>query len=123
MEHGTALAVTYDDGSVVFYDTRTMGVFNGMDDTSTVTCLAQAGFHYPMNSTGKRLWTTINPLDESTLTWPGISIAFSPNSCVAAVLDSEGQTHIRCMAHTFGSSESLYDESSCSLYSWDSKSR
>ncbi|KAJ5107443.1 Mediator complex subunit Med16 [Penicillium angulare] len=91
VEHGTALAVTHDDSSVTFYDTRTMAVFNGLDDTSTVTCLAQAGFQYPIESTG-------------------VSIAFSPNSCVAAFLDTEGQPHLRLMEHTFGSNDGLYDE-------------
>ncbi|KAJ5714011.1 Mediator complex subunit Med16 [Penicillium malachiteum] len=91
VEHGTALAITHDDSSVTFYDTRTMSVLNGSDDTSTVTCLAQAGFHYNMDSTG-------------------VAIAFSPNSCVAVMLDAEGQTHIRSMEHTFGANEGLYDE-------------
>ncbi|KAJ5279815.1 Mediator complex subunit Med16 [Penicillium angulare] len=91
VEHGTALAVTHDDSSVTFYDTRTMAVFNGLDDTSTVTCLAQAGFQYPIDSTG-------------------VSIAFSPNSCVSVLLDTEGQPHLRLMEHTFGSNDGLYDE-------------
>ncbi|KAJ5140385.1 hypothetical protein N7448_003793 [Penicillium atrosanguineum] len=91
VEHGTALAITHDDSSITFYDTRTMAVFNGMDDTSTVTCLAQAGFQYPMNT-------------------PGLSVSFSPNSCAAVSLDSEGQTQLRLMEHSFGSAGSLYDE-------------
>lgn len=52
VEHGTALAVTHDDSSITFYDTRTMAVFNGLDDASTVTCLAQAGFQYQLDSPG-----------------------------------------------------------------------
>ena len=52
VEHGTALAVTHDDSSVAFYDTRTMAVFNGLHDASTVTCLAQAGFQFPMDTAG-----------------------------------------------------------------------
>lgn len=91
VEHGTALAITHDDSSITFYDTRTMAVFNGMDDTSTVTCLAQAGFQYPMDT-------------------PGLSVSFSPNSCAAVSLDSEGQTQLRVMEHSFGSAGSLYDE-------------
>ncbi|KAJ5656015.1 hypothetical protein N7507_007965 [Penicillium longicatenatum] len=92
VEHGTALAVTHDDSSITFYDTRTMAVFNGMDDASTVTCLAQAGFQFPMDSAG-------------------ISIAFSPNACVAVTLDAEGQIHMRSMEHPFGSNDGLYDDS------------
>ncbi|KAJ5946495.1 Mediator complex subunit Med16 [Penicillium verhagenii] len=92
VEHGTALAVTLDDSSVRFYDTRTMAVFNGLDDASTVTCLAQAGFQFPMDT-------------------PGVSIAFSPNTCAAMVLDSEGQTHIKSMEHPFGASDGLFDDS------------
>lgn len=52
VEHGTALAVTHDDSSISFYDTRTMTIFNGMDDGSTVTCLSQAGYQYPMETPG-----------------------------------------------------------------------
>ena len=91
VEHGTALAITHDDSSITFYDIRTMAVFNGMDDTSTVTCLAQTGFQYPMDT-------------------PGLSISFSPNSCAAVSLDSEGQPQLRLMEHSFGSAGSLYDE-------------
>ncbi|KAJ5898231.1 Mediator complex subunit Med16 [Penicillium tannophilum] len=92
VEHGTALAVTHDDSSITFYDTRTMAVFNGLDDASTVTCLAQAGFQYQMDS-------------------PGIAIAFSPNACVAVTLDAEGQTHMRSMYHPFGTNDGLFDDS------------
>ncbi|KAJ5664605.1 Mediator complex subunit Med16 [Penicillium macrosclerotiorum] len=92
VEHGTALAITHDDSSISFYDTRTMALFNGLDDASTVTCLAQAGFHYPIDT-------------------PGLSISFSPNSAAAVALDSEGQPRLRWMEHTFGSAGGLYDES------------
>lgn len=92
VEHGTALAITHDDSSVSFYDPRGMTLFNGMDDGSTVTCLTQAGYQYPMET-------------------PGIAISFSPNSCAAVTLDSDGQTHLRLMEHSFGSTGDLYDES------------
>jgi mediator of RNA polymerase II transcription subunit 16 len=52
IEHGTVLAVTHENSSVSFYDTRTMAVFNGLDDANTVTCLAQAGFQYPIETPG-----------------------------------------------------------------------
>lgn len=92
VEHGTALAMTHDDSSVTFYDTRTMTTHNGLDDTNTVTCLAQAGFQYPVDT-------------------PGLAISFSPNSCAAVTLDVEGQPQLRLMEHSFGSTGSLYDES------------
>lgn len=92
VEHGTALAITHDDSSITFYDTRTMAIFNGLDDASTVTCLAQAGFQYPIDT-------------------PNLAISFSPNTCAAVTLDGEGQTQLRLMEHTFGSAGGLYDES------------
>lgn len=52
VEHGTVLAVSHDDSSITCYDTRTMTVLNGLDDSTTVTCLAQAGFQYPLESSG-----------------------------------------------------------------------
>jgi len=52
VEYGTALAITHDDGSITCYDTRTMVAFSGNDDSSTVTCLAQAGFQYPVEQSG-----------------------------------------------------------------------
>lgn len=54
IEHVTApaLALTHDDSSITFYETKTMTVFNGLDDTNTVNCFAQAGFQYPMDTPG-----------------------------------------------------------------------
>lgn len=52
VEHGTTLAITHDDSSIALYDTRTMAGFNGLDDANTVTCLAQAGFQYPLDTPG-----------------------------------------------------------------------
>lgn len=52
VEHGTVLAVSHDDSSITCYDTRTMTVLNGLDDSTTVTCLAQAGFQYPLETSG-----------------------------------------------------------------------
>lgn len=95
VEHGNSWAVTFEDSSITFYDIRTMAVFNGLDDPNTVTCLAQAGFHYPMDH-------------------HGLSIAFSPNTCASVSLDSEGQPRLRLMEHTFGSSGEIFDESELS---------
>ncbi|KKK26961.1 mediator of RNA polymerase II transcription subunit 16 [Aspergillus rambellii] len=91
MEYGNVLAICYDDGSVAFYDPKTMTVFNGVDDANTVTSLAQAGFHYPLESSG-------------------LHISFSPSACVAVSLDSEGHTHLRVMEHSYGAESGLYDE-------------
>ncbi|KGO75909.1 Mediator complex, subunit Med16 [Penicillium italicum] len=96
VEHGTVLAVCHDDSSITCYDTRTMTVLNGLDDSSTVTCLAQAGFHYPLETSG-------------------LHIAFSPNACVAATLDIDGHMQLRVMEHSFGSTEGLYDENNFSV--------
>lgn len=87
-------------------------MFNGMDDSNTVTCLAQAGFQYPIEASGMlRLDSSCFPLLK--LTSLGLNIAFSPNSCVAVTLDSDGQMQLRVMGHSFGSTEGLYDESMC----------
>ncbi|KAK4862286.1 hypothetical protein LT330_003424 [Penicillium expansum] len=95
VEHGTVLAVSHEDSSITCYDTRTMTVLNGLDDSTTVTCLAQAGFHYPLETSG-------------------LHIAFSPNACVAVTLDIDGHMQLRVMEHSFGSTEGLYDENNFS---------
>jgi mediator of RNA polymerase II transcription subunit 16 len=51
-EYGNVLAISYDDSSIAFYDPKTMAIFNGVDDANIVTSLAQAGFHYPLDSSG-----------------------------------------------------------------------
>lgn len=40
----------------------------------------------------------------------GIHISFSPNACVAVMLDSEGQIQLRLMEHSYGAENGLYDE-------------
>lgn len=109
IELGNVLAVTYDDSSIVFYDPKTMASFSGIDDTNTVTSLAQAGYHYPLDASGLRSfenywWTML-------IHGPGIHICFSPSSCLAVVLDGEWQVRLRLMEHSFGVEEGLYDES------------
>lgn len=52
-EYGNVLSVTYDDSSIAFYDPKTMTNFNGVDDTNTVTSMAQAGFHFPLDASGR----------------------------------------------------------------------
>ncbi|KAI9368032.1 mediator complex, subunit Med16 [Aspergillus egyptiacus] len=90
-EYGNVLAITYDDSSVAFYDPKTMTLFDGIDDTNTVTSLAQAGFHYPLETSG-------------------LHMSFSPSACVAVSLDGDGQTHIRVMEHSYGAESGYYDE-------------
>ncbi|KAF9889204.1 mediator complex subunit [Aspergillus nanangensis] len=90
-EYGNVLALTYDDSSIAFYDPKTMAVFNGVNDSDTVTSLAQAGFHYTTELTG-------------------LNISFSPSGCNAVMLDSEGQVQLRCMEHSYGAESGLYDE-------------
>lgn len=95
-EYGSVLAITYDDSSITFYDPKTMAVFNGADDNSTVTCLTQAGFHSPPEVSG-------------------LQISFSPSACVAVMLDSERQMHLRLMEHSYGAENGLFDESTSGL--------
>ncbi|GCB22497.1 mediator of RNA polymerase II transcription subunit 16 [Aspergillus awamori] len=93
IEYGNVVAITYDDSSVSFYDPKTMALFNGVDDANTVTGLAQAGFHYAPDASGQ-----------------GQHVSFSPSACAAVMLDSDGQTHLRVMEHSYGAENGLYDE-------------
>jgi mediator of RNA polymerase II transcription subunit 16 len=52
IEIGNVLAITYEDSSIAFFDPKTMVSFNGIDDTNTVTSMAQAGFYYPLDASG-----------------------------------------------------------------------
>lgn len=45
----------------------------------------------------------------------GLYIGFSPSGCVALTLDSEGQTQLRVMEHTYGVENGITDESMCWL--------
>lgn len=85
--------MTFDDGSVAFYDPKTMSPFSGVDDANTVTSLAQAGFHYPLEPAC------------------GIHIDFSPSGCLAATLNGDGQVQLRGMQHSYGVENEGYDES------------
>ncbi|KAL4893963.1 mediator complex, subunit Med16 [Aspergillus ambiguus] len=90
-EYGNVLAVVHDDGTISFYDAKTMALCNGVSDADTVTCLAQAGFHYPSDSAA-------------------LHVSFSPSGCNAVMLDRDGQMHLRCMEHSYGAESGLYDE-------------
>ncbi|RAL11440.1 mediator of RNA polymerase II transcription subunit 16 [Aspergillus homomorphus CBS 101889] len=91
VEYANVLAVTHDDSSISFYDPKTMAAFNGVDDASTVTSLAQAGFHYSPDT-------------------PALHISFSPSACAAVTLDSSGHVQLRVMGHSYGADNGLYDE-------------
>lgn len=52
IESGNVLAVTYDDSSISFFNSKTMTSFIGTEDPNTVTSMAQAGFHYPLDVSG-----------------------------------------------------------------------
>lgn len=95
IEYGNTVAVTHEDSSIAFYDQKTMTLLSGLQDTNTVTSLAQAGFHYPLES--------------STL-----YVGFSPNACVATVLDRDWQMQLRFMEHSFGAEDGRYDENKLS---------
>lgn len=109
-EYGNALAVTYDDSSIVFHDPKNMTAFNGVEDTNTVTSLAQAGFYCPPDATGYCSCLHNEPSEANYLSL-GIYTSFSPSCCAAVMLDSDGQIHLRLMEHSYGTSGDAYDES------------
>lgn len=47
------------------------------------------------------------------LSFIGLHISFSPNACLAVVLDGEWQMRLRLMEHSLGAEEGLFDESTC----------
>ncbi|KAL4905887.1 mediator of RNA polymerase II transcription subunit 16 [Aspergillus multicolor] len=90
-EYGNVLAVSFDDSSISFYDPKTMAAFDVVDDTNTVTSLAQAGFHYPLEPSA-------------------LHMSFSPSACLTVSLDTDGNTHLRIMEHMYGAENDQYDE-------------
>lgn len=46
MEAASALAIAFSDGSISFYDSKTMTPLDGFHDIDTVTSMAQAGFNF-----------------------------------------------------------------------------
>lgn len=89
-----------------------MAVFNGSDDNTTVTCLAQAGFNSPPEISGNRQLEMYmymeSPADFFYLL--GLHISFSPSACVAVMLDSEGDMQLRLMEHSYGAEDGAFDE-------------
>jgi len=46
------LAITFDDSSISFFDARSMDSLSALEDTSTVTSMPQAGFSFPIDTSG-----------------------------------------------------------------------
>ena len=82
VEFGNVLAITHDDSSVSLFDPKTMSTFSEAPEVNTVTSMAQAGFRYPLDA-------------------PGLNICFSPNGCLAVILDTESQAQLRYAEYPF----------------------
>ncbi|OJD18828.1 hypothetical protein AJ78_01160 [Emergomyces pasteurianus Ep9510] len=97
-EAGSVLAITFDDSSISFFEARSMRPINENDDVSVVTSMPNAGFTFPIDSSG-------------------LHIAFSPSGCLAVVLDGDWQLHLRYMEHSFGMEDGMYDNGkfSCAI--------
>ncbi|EEQ90336.2 RNA polymerase II Mediator complex subunit Sin4 [Blastomyces dermatitidis ER-3] len=89
-EASSVLAITHDDSSISFFEARSMRPITENEDGNTVTSMPNAGFTFPIDASG-------------------LHIAFSPSGCIAAVLDGEGQFHLRYMEHSFGMEDGMYD--------------
>ncbi|KAK2777293.1 mediator complex subunit [Emmonsiellopsis sp. PD_33] len=90
-EAGRVLAITYDDSSISFFDSRSMRPFSENEDVNVVTSMPDAGFSFPIDTSG-------------------LHIAFSPNGCLAVVIDGDWQLHLRHMEHSFGAEDGLYND-------------
>ncbi|KAG5299740.1 RNA polymerase II mediator complex subunit Sin4 [Histoplasma capsulatum G186AR] len=90
MEAGSVLAITQDDSSISFFEARSMRPITENEDDNIVTSMPNAGFTFPIDASG-------------------LHIAFSPSGCLAVVLSGEGQLHLRCMEHSFGMDDDMYD--------------
>lgn len=86
-----------------------MAAFDIVDDANTVTSLAQAGFNYPLDSSGWSFKSIL--LGDSDMWIIAIHTCFSPSACAAVGLDSDGQIHLRIMEHSYGAENGHYDES------------
>lgn len=53
IEAGNVLAVTYDDSSVSFLNPTTMKNFDPALDENNVSGMAQVGFNFPIDISGK----------------------------------------------------------------------
>ncbi|GAM41433.1 hypothetical protein TCE0_042r14550 [Talaromyces pinophilus] len=90
IEFGCVLAVTHDDSSVSFFDPKSMSQFNEGGDINTVTSMGQAGFRFPSDT-------------------PALNICFSPNSCLAVVLDTDWQAQLRIADFNFEPEGDLHE--------------
>ena len=108
MDAGCVMAVTFDDSNISFFDARSMKPMDVLDDINTVTSMRQAGFTFPTDASGM-FSAYFNWSFRLTLK-VGLHISFSLSGCVAAVLDGDGQMHLRFMEHSFGAEDGLYND-------------
>jgi mediator of RNA polymerase II transcription subunit 16 len=52
MEAGNVLGVTFDDSSISFFDAKSMNSLGTLEDTNSVTSMPQAGFSFPIDTSG-----------------------------------------------------------------------
>ncbi|EED24095.1 RNA polymerase II Mediator complex subunit Sin4, putative [Talaromyces stipitatus ATCC 10500] len=90
VEFGNVLAITHDDSSISIFDPRSMSQFTEGGDLNAVTSMAQAGFRFPVEA-------------------PGLNICFSPNGCLAVVLDTDWQAQLRIANYNFEPEGDLHD--------------
>jgi mediator of RNA polymerase II transcription subunit 16, fungi type len=90
VEFGNVLAISHDDSSVSFFDPKTMSTFSESHDVNTVTSMAQAGFRFPLDA-------------------PGLNICFSPNGCLAVILDAEWQAQLKFTEYPFEPGSDIHE--------------
>ncbi|KAF2797604.1 hypothetical protein K505DRAFT_298116 [Melanomma pulvis-pyrius CBS 109.77] len=85
------LAFCYSDGTIEFRKRATMEAISPDYNTETVTSLSQAGFSF-------------TPLD------PSLHISLSPNHCMAACMQQDGQVKVKSVEYAYGSLSSDEDD-------------
>ncbi|KAF2704559.1 hypothetical protein K504DRAFT_461321 [Pleomassaria siparia CBS 279.74] len=77
------LAFCYSDGTIEFRNRSTMEPISpDYDNTGTVTSLSRAGFSFPLD--------------------PTLHISLSPNHCMAACMNQDGQVKTRSVEYNYG---------------------
>jgi mediator of RNA polymerase II transcription subunit 16 len=90
-----------------------MSRLSGPDDVNTVTSMAQAGFTFPADPSGKAQYPFLDlSLLAETLRMfiIGLHVAFSQSGSAAASIDFDGRLHLRAMEHSFGAEDGLYND-------------
>ncbi|KJF61295.1 RNA polymerase II Mediator complex subunit Sin4, variant 1 [Coccidioides immitis RS] len=90
-EAGSVVSLTFDDGSISFYDAKTMNAISDNEDLATISSMPQAGFNLP---------------NIGCIT----CISFSPNGCLAVTLDEDSELHLHVMEHSFGIEHGMYND-------------